>query len=196
MKELEIFRKFLAEGEAKGFTFWFREKAEKQLEKAKEVLNDKGISFTSSGKMAIDFPASADEKEMKSIMLDNGITQYVIANIKEEKSLNENIDQIFKDTYDGWADGYHGDPDDVASEIFDEEGQTSDQNDIGDRIPNFRAMQAYLRKNKEFVHIIPGYTDDLGAQGKFTYEDTKIVFTLEPNGKDIKMVSGPVSKMK
>ena len=112
-----------------------------------------------------------------------------------EGQINENIDQIFKDTYDGWADGYHGDPDDVAEFIFDEEEQTDDENDIGDRIPNFRAMQAYLRKNKEFVDIIPGYTDDLGAQGKFTYEDQKIVFTLEPNGKDIKMVAGPVSKM-
>ncbi len=112
-----------------------------------------------------------------------------------EGQINENIDQIFKDTYDGWADGSASDPDDVAGFLFDEEEQTSDQNDIGDRIPNFRAMQDYLRKNKEFVDIIPGYTEDLGIGGTFTYEDTKIIFTLEPNGKDIKMVSGPVSKM-
>ena len=117
--------------------------------------------------------------------------------MKLKTLLNEiNIKQIFQDTYDGWADGYHGDPNDVAGFIFDEEEQTDDENDIGDRIPNFRAMQAYLRKNKQFVDIIPGYTDDLGFGKSETYEDFKIIFTLEPNGKDIRMVSGPISKMR
>ena len=117
------------------------------------------------------------------------------SDIKKKLSLNENIEQIFKDTYDGWADGYHGDPDDIAEFLFDEEEQTDDQNDIGDRIPNFRAMQAYLRKNKQFIDTIPGYTDDLQFGEPVEVEDFKIIFTLEPNGKDIKMVSGPVSKM-
>ena len=31
-----------------------------------------------AGDMAIDFPASADEKEMKKLMMDNDVTQYVI----------------------------------------------------------------------------------------------------------------------
>ena len=89
-----------------------------------------------------------------------------------EGELNENIDQIFKDTYDGWADGYHGDPDDVAGFTFDEEEQTDPEDYEDDHIANFKAMQDYLRKNKEFVDMIPGYTDDLGAQGKFTYEES------------------------
>ena len=42
--------------------------------------------------------------------------------MKLKTLLNEiNIKQIFQDTYDGWADGYHGDPNDVAGFIFDEE---------------------------------------------------------------------------
>ena len=64
-----------------------------------------------------------------------------------------------------------------------------------DEIADFKAMQDYLRKNKEFVHSVPGYTDDLGIAGKFTYEDTKVIFTLEPNEEDIKMVMGPISKL-
>jgi hypothetical protein len=94
MKELNAFREFLAEGEAKGFIFWFRKgkMGEEQLKKAKAILKSKKISFTSAGEMAIGFPASADEKNIKSILQDNGVTRYVIANNMEE-DLAENEDR-------------------------------------------------------------------------------------------------------
>lgn len=94
MKELHTFRKFLAEGEAKGFIFWFRKgkTGEEQLKKAKAILKSKKISFTSAGEMAIGFPATADEKNIKSILQNNGVTRYVIANNMEE-DLAENEDR-------------------------------------------------------------------------------------------------------
>jgi hypothetical protein len=94
MKELYTFRKFLAEGEAKGFIFWFRKgkRGEEQLKKAKEILDGEGISFTSAGEMALGFPAFADEKNIKSILQNNGVTRYVIANNMEE-DLAENEDR-------------------------------------------------------------------------------------------------------
>ena len=56
-------------------------------------------------------------------------------------------------------------------------------------------MQDYLRENGQFVEMLPGRTEDLGIGGKFTYLDAKVIFTLEPNKKDIKMVVGPISKL-
>ena len=97
MKELNTFRKFLAEGEAKGFIFWFREGEEEQLKKAKEILDREGISFTSRGAMALGFPASADEKNIKSILWKNGVSQYVIANNMEEGQINENTVEQTRD---------------------------------------------------------------------------------------------------
>ena len=112
-----------------------------------------------------------------------------------EGQINENIDQIFIDTYQGYADGAEGDPNEIDDFTYEEEEMTDSEERTDDQIADFKAMQDYLRKNKKFVHFLPGYTDDLGIGGKFTYEDAKVVFTLEPNGKDILMKMGPVSKM-
>jgi hypothetical protein len=86
MKELTRFRQFLAEGEAKGFTFIFKkgEKGKEQIKKAKEILKDKNISFTSKGDMALGFSASQNQKDVKKVLGGSGITQYVIGDIKED----------------------------------------------------------------------------------------------------------------
>ena len=86
MKELNTFRKFLTEEEGKGFTFIFKKgkTGENQIKKAKEILKDKKISFTSGGKMALDFSASQNQKDVKKALGDNGITRYIIGDIKED----------------------------------------------------------------------------------------------------------------
>ena len=55
-----------------------------------------------------------------------------------------------------------------------------------DKIAQFKAMQDYLKKNKQFVDTFE--LDEVG--------DFKVVFTLAPNGEDIKMTHGPASKLK
>jgi len=112
MKELKAFRKFLAEGEANGFIFWFREGAEEELKKAKEILDREGISFTSPGAMALEFPASEDEKNIKSILWKNGVSKYVISqniyskeNIKDRGEFGqESLDKLF-DTVEAMGEG-------------------------------------------------------------------------------------------
>jgi len=97
-----------------------------------------------------------------------------------EGQINENIEQIFKDTYEGYAEGFQGDPDEVDEFTWEAEEMTDPENYEDDRIAQFKAMQDYLKKNKQ-------YTD--------TIYDAKVTFTLEPNGEDIKMVSDPSSQM-
>ena len=98
-----------------------------------------------------------------------------------EGQINENVEKIFKDTYDGYADGFYGDPDEVNTFVWDKEEDFED-----DTVDKFNAMQDYLKKNKQFVD-----TFEMDEIGNF-----KVVFTLTPNGENIKMTSGPASKIK
>jgi len=93
-----------------------------------------------------------------------------------EGQINENIEQIFKDTYEGYAEGFQGDPDEVDEFTWEAEEMTDPENYEDDRIAQFKAMQDYLKKNKQYTDTIYG---------------AKVTFTLEPNGEDIKMVSDP-----
>lgn len=97
-----------------------------------------------------------------------------------EEQINENIEQIFKDTYEGYAEGFQGDPDEVDEFTWEAEEMTDPENYEDDRIAQFKAMQDYLKKNKQYTDTIYG---------------AKVTFTLEPNGEDIKMVSDPSSQM-
>ena len=97
-----------------------------------------------------------------------------------EGYINENVEEIFKDTYDGYADGFSGDPGEVNTHVWDEKEDFEE-----DTVDEFKAMQAYLKKNKQFVD-----TFELEEVGDF-----KVVFTLAPNGEDIKMTFGPTSKL-
>ena len=103
-----------------------------------------------------------------------------------EGYINENVEKIFKDTYEGYADGFHGDPDEVDEFTWEAEEMTDPEEYEDDRIAQFKTMQDYLKKNKQFVDTFE--LDEVG--------DFKVIFTLEPNGQDIKMVSGPSSKIK
>ena len=106
-----------------------------------------------------------------------------------EGQINENVEKIFQDTYDRYADGFQGDPDEleeVNEYTWEAEEMTDPEQFEDDRIAQFKAMQAYLKKNKQFVD-----TFELEAVGDF-----KVVFTLAPNGEDIKMTYGPASKIK
>lgn len=93
-----------------------------------------------------------------------------------EGQINENIEQIFKDTYEGYAEGFQGDPDEVDEFTWEAEEMTNPENYEDDRIAQFKAMQDYLKKNKQYADTIYG---------------AKVTFTLEPNGEDIKMISDP-----
>jgi len=98
-----------------------------------------------------------------------------------EGYINENVEKIFKDTYDGYADGFQGDPDEVNTFVWDEKEDFED-----DTVDKFKAMQGYLKKNKQFVD-----TFELEEVGDF-----KVAFTLDSNGENIKMTFGPASKIK
>ena len=98
-----------------------------------------------------------------------------------EGYINENVEKIFQDIYDGYADGFQGDPDEVNTFIYDKEEDFED-----DTVDKFNAMQDYLKKNKQFVDTFE--LDEVG--------DFKVVFTLTSNGEDIKMTFGPSSKIK
>ena len=84
--------------------------------------------------MALGFSASQNQKDVKKVLGGSGITQYVIGDIKEdlaEGQLNENIKQIFIDTYQGWADGAQGDPNDIDGFTFDEDEMTDPEEEGG-----------------------------------------------------------------
>ena len=194
MKELIRFRQFLAEGLVN----------ENQMKNLAKLLRDEADQPDNKvGKnIFLKYAAQAEKTDVKDIksllqkledeLIDKhpdtfsgeddivGSFLSTSKNYTAEGYINENVEKIFKDTYDGYADGFSDDPGEVNTHVWDEKEDFED-----DTVDEFKAMQAYLKKNKQFVD-----TFELEEVGDF-----KVVFTLAPNGEDIKMTFGPDSKL-